>query len=183
MKHSVTIEKKLTRQQRRKNQREFNKKLVKEGTSLLGRRLMDKEAKAEMEQYKPSSEHPAIMPFCIVFREKTHVTDYVQSCRAGAETFLDNDQPKIIILIREPHDIELPAPKKELMKIGTRIFRKYAPDRTYIFIEAEGTEQEHLLKQIGNFLRRLPEIPDDGPQPEWLWEYVHREEPPYYEEI
>ncbi len=166
---------KLTRQQRRKNTRDFNKKIQQEGRSLLGRRLLEPGKKVEFEAYTPSSDSPAIMPFCIAFNKEHDINDYTLCCRDGAEAFLDNDQPKIIVLIKEP-GVELPAPKAEMMKIGTRIFNKHAPNRTYIFIETEGTpEDADVAGAIGFFLGRLAEVPEDAPPPEWLSEYIYRE--------
>lgn len=168
---------KETRQQRRENKRNFNKKIQKEGRSLLARRLLDPEKKSEFEEYTPSSHSTAVMPFCIVFNEENDLNDYAFCCREGAEAILDSDQPKFIILIKEP-GIELPAPKQVLMKIGTRIFNKKAPNRVYIFLEVEGNPKEDLdiSGAIGFFLARLGAVPEGAPRPEWLSEYIYREE-------
>ena len=166
----------LTRQQRRKKNREFNKRVMKEGKTILGQQLLDKDAKKRLEEYTPSNENPAIMPFCIVLEKEHDLNDYIHSCKAGAEAFLNNSQPKIIIFIREK-GVELPAPKQELMKIGTRIFNKKAPDRTYIFIEAEGTQDTaDISKPIYSFLKRIGEVPEGEPPPKWLSEYIYSEE-------
>lgn len=165
-----------TRQQRRKQTRQFNKKIKKEGNSLLGRKLLDD--KSDFEAYTPSSQHPAVMPFCMIFKEQSDLNDFTFSCREGAESFQDNEQPKMIVLIREPH-IELPAPKQEMMKIATRIFKKVAPSRTYIFVEAEGTQETaDISGAIHGFLRRLGRVPEDTPPPAWLSEYIYQAENP-----
>lgn len=167
--------KQSTRQQRRKQIRQFNKKIKKEGNSLLGRKLL--EDKSDFEAYTPSSRYPAVMPFCIVFQGESDLNDFTFSCREGAESFEDNDQPKMIVLIREPH-VELPAPKQEMMKIATRIFKKVAPSRTYIFVEAEGTQETaDISGAIYGFLGRLGRIPEDAPPPAWLSEYIYKEHP------
>ena len=166
---------KITRQQRRKDKRNFNKKIQKEGKSLLSRRLLDPRGKSELEQYKPSSDKTAFMPFCIVFDKAYDINDYVFACREGAEATLDNDQPKIIVFVREP-GVELPAEKAEMMKIGTRIFNKKAPNRTYIFIEAEGRKEDvDVSGAIAFFLARLGAVPEDEMPPKWLSEYIYQE--------
>ena len=169
--------KKLTRQQRRKNRREFNKTLAKEGKTVIGKRMLDDAARKEFEDYKPSSSDTAVMPFCMVFNQDSDLNDYIHSCKEGAEVFLNNDQPKIIIFIREK-DCELPATKKEMMKIGTRIFYKKAPHRVYIFLECEGSNEDYdIIPPIREFFDKLGKAPEDGPQ-DWLSEYIFREEPP-----
>lgn len=165
----------ITRQQRRQNRRKFNKRVEKEGKTLIGRRLLDPRGKAELERYRTSSDKLCIMPFCIAFEKEHDIGDYVFCCREGAETMLDTDQPKIIVLVTAP-GVELPAPKQEMMKIGTRIFKKKAPHRTYIFIEAEGTKEDaDISGAIGFFLSRLGAAPEDEMPPKWLSEYVYME--------
>ena len=164
---------KITRQQRRQNKRNFNKKVEKEGKTLLAQRLLDPRGKSELEQYTASSHATAVMPFCIVFEKEHDLSDYVFCCREGAEAMLDSDQPKIIVLVRAP-GIELPASKQEMMKIGTRIFNKKAPNRTYIFLEVEGTKEDaDIPRAIGLFLDRLGAVPESEMPPKWLSEYVY----------
>ena len=164
-----------TRQQRRKNTRKFNKSVTQEGKSLLGQKLMDEESKKNLEKYKLSNQYPAVMPFCIVFTEENDLSDYIFSCKEGAEAFTDNTQPKIIMLIREI-GVKLPAPKQEMMKIGTRIFKKKAPERTYIFLEAKGTQENaNILGAIQDFLKKIGEVPENAPPPKWISEYIYEE--------
>ena len=120
---------------------------------MLGKKMMSENSKKDFEEYKPSNEHPAVMPFCIAFTEENDLNDYLLYCREGTETFSDNAQPKFIIFIREA-GVKLPAPKQEMMKTGTRIFKKKAPERTYIFLEAEGTQENaNILSAIQDFLK------------------------------
>lgn len=166
---------KLTRQQRRKDKRDFNKKIQQEGRSLLARRLLGPDGRSEFDEYTASSSNTAVMPFCMVFNEDHDLNDYAFCCREGAEAILDSNQPKFIILIKE-NGVELPAPKWEMMKIGTRIFNKKAPNRTYIFLEVE--EEAGARGAIGEFLSRLGAVPEDEMPPEWLSEYIYRENVP-----
>lgn len=166
---------KLTRQQHRQDRRKFNKNLKKEGTSRLGQKLLNKEKKTTLDEYIPSSKNTAVMPFCIAFNNEDDLNDYAFCCREGAETLLDITNPKFIILIRETGS-KLPGSKKEMMKIGTRIFKKVAPRRIYIFLEAEGTQETaDIHSTISNFLDKLEQVPDKEFPPKWLSEYTHEE--------
>ena len=165
----------ITRQQRRKDKRKRNKEIRKEGRSLIGKKLLDPRDKDDFEKFTASSNSTSIMPFCIGFNKHNDLNDYAFSCREGAEAFIDNDHSKFVCLIREP-GVEFPAPKRELMKIGTRIFYKKAPNRAYIFLEVEGTpENADIYGAIGDFMMKLSQVPEGAGPPDWLSEYIYRE--------
>lgn len=165
----------LTRQQRRKNKRIANKNTMKEGKTLLGRKMLDQDSKSRFDENVLSSKHTALMPFCILVNEDYTLNDFTYSCREGAETFLDNEQTKYIIVVKKP-GVELPAPYRELMKIGTRIFRQTAPSNIYVFFMVEcALEDIEEHDPIGDFLKRLDKCVEDDSSNEWLSEYIYRE--------
>lgn len=138
------------------------------------RKMLDEDGAARFKEYTTSSKDTAIMPICLDFDAKNDVSDYIFGIRESAEAIHDSDQPQFIVLIREP-GVSLPAPKRELMKIGTRILKKHAPNRTYIFLECEGTQESNdILGAISFFLSRLGAAPEDGPK-DWLEEYIYSE--------
>ena len=167
-----------TRQQRRKTRRKENKKIVAESQRYATRRKMDESGKQTLDNYRIGSKYPAILLHGMRFDETSTLQDYIYFCHETAESFDNTDTPQWILLVRSEADTPLPAEKRKLMKIGTRIFRKSAPKRPFLFLELTQAEVKanKAERQIAEFIFRCADLPEEtGDLPGWLSDYIYRE--------
>ena len=167
-----------TRQQRRQERRRLNKKVVSQAKGKTSQIIMDAEGAERLENYTLNSRYPATVLFCVKFDNTSTLQDYIHSCQAGAETFTESPEPQWIVLIKSDSQTALPAPKRDLMKIGTRIVKKRLPEKVCLFLEVtqqEFDEAQGVEKHIAEFIRRFGEMPEDAGFPDWMHAYVYRE--------
>lgn len=167
----------MTRQQRRSQRRKQNKAVVRESRKLIVKRMSDTKGKEQLENYKLNSKYPAVLLSVVVFDKTTKMDEYLHCCHEWAEALDDNDAPKWIILVKETDETPLPAPKRELMKICTRIFKKVAPRKPCLFLEMTQAEFNNGATdtQISAFIRKFNDIYEGDEFPDWLHEHVYRE--------
>ena len=169
----------MTCQQRRHEKRKKNKAIVRESRQQVVQRMTDERGQKALAEYQLSSKNSAVLLFCHVFDDTSKLDEYIQGCRECADTLLDDDRPKWIVFIKKTTDTLLPAPKQELMKICTRLFRKVAPHKPCLFLEMTEYEFENggVDRQINEFILRFNEVPEEGEFPDWLRNFIYKETP------
>lgn len=153
----------MTRQQLRKQQRTRNKEL--------------RTGQASLKRYRLNSKYPAVMMNVFTFKKDTTLHAFIQTAHEAAEGIQDTYEPKWVLLVRETPDTQLPAEKREIMKICTRIFKKHAPRRPFLFLDITQAEFENDVyrERIWEFLEKFSEVPEDAEFPDWMHEYIYRE--------
>ena len=171
----------MTRQQRRAERRKQNKAVVRASRKLAVQRMSNEEGKAALANYKLSSKDPATLLACTVFTEDTKIDEFIHVCHEWAETLDNNNIPKWIIFIKETAETPLPAPKRELMKICTRIFKKAAPQKPCLFLDMtqEEFDNGNVGTRIYDFIVRFNDIYEGDEFPDWLHGYIYKETHPY----
>ena len=168
-----------TRQQRRKARRTANKQIVSEAKQLHIQRMMDAHGTETLANYQLKSKAPALLLFCMPIEADTTLDDWIYACRDIAETLTDDKTPKWCVLIRKDDTTPLPAPRREMMKICTRLFRKVVPKKPCLFLEMTQAEFDAgaVGKQVMEFMCRFAELPEkrEGPIPDWMHEYLFME--------
>lgn len=157
----------MTRQQLRRKMRKRNKR---ERRQIRNKLLIDTNPNTNG---SVPSNAPMICSFFFDFTQELTLQDYIHACKECAEVLKDTGTVQYIFLMRgEGLSAPLPASKREIIKIGTRIFRKKCSQRPYIFLECVDDSETCFSHAMDAFMKKLKCLKIGDPRPEWMSNYM-----------
>ena len=158
----------MTRQQLRRKMRKRNKRERQQTRSKL---WID--ANPDVSGASVPSNAPMIASFVFDFRQGMALQEYIHACRECAELLKDTGTVQYVYFLRgEGLSAPLPASKRDMIKIGTRIFHKYCAEKPYVFLEIVEDTETLMGEAIDTLMKKMGTLQQGEPRPEWLSNYM-----------